>query len=665
MSFFSETFDTVSTPTLPAGWTTTATAGTTAWVTSTVNPISPPNCAFAPATSVAGTTSITSPVINIPPAGAVLAFQNFYELNLVAPGPNSNVYSIIPLTGGKILVGGRFEVISSVTGKTVAKNLVKFNSDGSLDSTFVFPEPNDLVYTLVLDTDNNINVGGLFTNICSTSRNYLAKLDSNGNLISAFNPSVDNQVFSILNDSNPNFIIIGGSFSVINSVAQPYLARLDRTTGALDISFSPVLNATIGINCLAIDSTGLIYIGGNFNSVNSTTRNGLARLNNDGTLDAVWNPSPTSGTVLQCVRIATTGNILVAGSFTTIGGQNRTYLARLSPTGTGLADSWNPNPSSAPFVVEEELATGNILIGGTFTTVASVTRRYVAMIDPVTGSPTTWIPFPGASPGFFPGTRSIAFEINKILIGGNWFFVDNTVRVSLARVNNTTGAIDLTFVPGIGFRANDASVLQISINSGPFVNINNSGATFITGAYQSVIASSTSPLFGENGWSGFSRVETGQVNNYVLTQLNLPSSANGLPIQLRWMVVTNTGTSSVGSRIDNVELFAVLCMHPEMSVMTVDNVIKKIRDVVKGDKLMTQDFETPATVVKNHRNTIKHKSLIKIQAGSLGNNLPTADIMVTSGHKLMLDGKPIKAGHLINNKTIKRVRCPEYTHPNN
>src|SRR5205814_93620 len=41
------------------------------------------------------------------------------------------------------------------------------------------------------------------------------------------------------------------------------------------------------------------------------------------------------------------GNVYAAGSFTTIGGQSRNGLAKLSASGGAADSTWNPNPTSA------------------------------------------------------------------------------------------------------------------------------------------------------------------------------------------------------------------------------------------------------------------------------------------------------------------------------
>src|SRR5205823_3419776 len=68
----SQNFDGVVAPALPAGWTSAATGAEVAWVTSTVNPASAPNDAFAPDPTNVGNTELFTPIIAAPAGGGIL-----------------------------------------------------------------------------------------------------------------------------------------------------------------------------------------------------------------------------------------------------------------------------------------------------------------------------------------------------------------------------------------------------------------------------------------------------------------------------------------------------------------------------------------------------------------------------------------------------------------
>ncbi len=79
----------------------------------------------------------------------------------------------------------------------MARNrIARLNTDGTLDVAFN-PNSNNIVYTLALEPDNQILVGGTFTNIAATARNRVARLNANGTIDAAFNPNSNNTIWDI------------------------------------------------------------------------------------------------------------------------------------------------------------------------------------------------------------------------------------------------------------------------------------------------------------------------------------------------------------------------------------------------------------------------------------------------------------------------------------
>src|SRR5205807_366002 len=114
-----------------------------------------------------------------------------------------------------------------------------------------------------------------------------------------------------------------------------------RGQSALD-GFDP--NANGQVNVVVVQPGGKILIGGDFTTLSpnggaAVTRNRIARLNPDGTLDA-FNPN-ANGTV-YAIAVQADGKILAGGDFTNVGGQTRNCSARLDAN-TSLADSSPPS----------------------------------------------------------------------------------------------------------------------------------------------------------------------------------------------------------------------------------------------------------------------------------------------------------------------------------
>src|SRR5205807_1054446 len=176
---------------------------------------------------------------------------------------------------------------------------------------------------------------------------------------------------------------------------------------------------------------GKILIGGFFTTVLGVTRNNIARLNTDGTLDTAFNPNADS--FVLSIAVQADGKILAGGVFTSIGGQTRSRIARLDAT-TGLADSFNPSPNDDVDAIAVQ-ADGKILAGGPFNSIGGQARNRFARLSndtaalqdlAVTQSTITWTRG-GSSPQF---TR-VTFEYstdnvnytalgNGTATGSNW-----------------------------------------------------------------------------------------------------------------------------------------------------------------------------------------------------------------------------------------------------
>ncbi len=74
------------------------------------------------------------------------------------------------------------------------------------------------------------------------------------------------------------------------------------------------------------------------------------------------------------------GKILAGGTFNSIGGQTRNFIARLDAT-TGLADSFDPNANLFVFSIAVQ-ADGKILASGYFTSIGGQPRNHIARLYP-------------------------------------------------------------------------------------------------------------------------------------------------------------------------------------------------------------------------------------------------------------------------------------------
>jgi hypothetical protein len=145
ITVFSENFDGVIAPALPAGWTTGATGAESPWVTSTTTPFSAPNDAFAPDPSSIGNTELVTPTITVA-TGGQLTFKNNYATELGFDGMvleisiNGGAYQDILAAGGSFVTGGYNATISTAFGSPIAGRMAwSGTSGGYVTSTINLP----------------------------------------------------------------------------------------------------------------------------------------------------------------------------------------------------------------------------------------------------------------------------------------------------------------------------------------------------------------------------------------------------------------------------------------------------------------------------------------------------------------------------------------------
>jgi uncharacterized delta-60 repeat protein len=181
---------------------------------------------------------------------------------------NGPVYTIVQHPDGKLTVAGDFTEFANVTRRRLARLL----TNGLLDTSF---DPgigaNDTIRTLALQHDGKLLVGGFFTNYLSTNRNGIARLHIDGTLDASFNPGAgaDNPVYSLVIQPNEK-ILVGGSFNRFSGQTRPRIVRLN-TNGVVDASFNTGAGPNSTVFAVALQSDGKVLVGGDFTSVNGST----------------------------------------------------------------------------------------------------------------------------------------------------------------------------------------------------------------------------------------------------------------------------------------------------------------------------------------------------------------------------------------------------------
>ncbi|UQB69053.1 T9SS type A sorting domain-containing protein [Epilithonimonas zeae] len=282
----------------------------------------------------------------------------------------TTINSIGIQSDGKIIIVGQFSFYEG----SVRKNIARVNADGSLDRTFLQVNGAGGPFkSLVFLSDGKILIGGQLNG-------HLARLNANGSIDTTFNPGIgaDHIINTVALQPNGK-ILVGGLFNRYNNSSRNRLARLNED-GTLDTSFNPGTAANNDINTIVLQSDGKILIGGNFTSYNGIARNRIARLNNDGTLDTNFNPGSGANNNVNSIAIQSDGKILIAGIFTTYNGISRNRIARLNANGT-LDVDFNPGGGADNTVHTIALQPDNkILIGGAFVSFNGIGRNRIARL---------------------------------------------------------------------------------------------------------------------------------------------------------------------------------------------------------------------------------------------------------------------------------------------
>ncbi|MBI4945906.1 MAG: T9SS type A sorting domain-containing protein [Bacteroidetes bacterium] len=247
-------------------------------------------------------------------------------------------------------------------------------------------------------------------------------------------------------------IIIGGNnlFTTYNGTSRNRIARIN-TDGSLDATFDPGSGVNSGaaltgfVFASAIQSDGKIIIGGDFSSYNGTARTRIARLNADGSLDATFNPGTGANLDINAIQIQPDGQIIIVGGFTAYNGTAINRIARLNTDGS-IDASFNigtgANGKISTAVLQPD---GKIIIGSSnpsFTDYNGTARNRFARINSDGSIDASCDPGTGASSNIF---TTIQQPDGRIIIGGGFSTYNGTARNRIARLFSTPLPIELLY----------------------------------------------------------------------------------------------------------------------------------------------------------------------------------------------------------------------------
>jgi|694.fasta_scaffold48672_2 uncharacterized delta-60 repeat protein len=202
--------------------------------------------------------------------------------------------ALVQSTGNVVIIG----IFNCFNGNCSNKNgIVRLTSTGSLDATFGsgtgFGGGSSGGYKGYVYDNNKLLIGGSFTSYNGTSTNNMVKLNSDGTIDTSFNigSGFDAYVYNLEVDSNGKIYAVG-NFTTFNGTSRSRICRLN-SDGSLDTSFNPGSGANQLVSEISILDNGLIVIGGSFTQFDGVSAIGIAMLSPSGALLTCGYPSPT------------------------------------------------------------------------------------------------------------------------------------------------------------------------------------------------------------------------------------------------------------------------------------------------------------------------------------------------------------------------------------
>lgn len=325
----------------------------------------------------------------------------------------------------RLFVVGQFETVKG----TNRENIVAFELNGTIDNDFnihfddqAYDLESDGTYLYVGGRFDNIARGGGYSTGIQQARSKLARIElTAGYPIAAAYPTIDEKIQGMTIAENQLFI--GGEFVTIGGFERKRLASFSLSDHSLT-SFAPLVDPQLTVpsgndsvinNLLYHD--GHLYIGGEFNFVNSQERKSIAAIRMADqavrTFDPKINGRPRDFAILNNM-------LFVGGNMTAFANERVQNFVVMSKDRTTLR-SWRPRFDNIVRAVN--VLNDVIYIGGYFDNVDGISRSRLAAFDANTKNLT---PLSLA----FTGDRVLSINGNdqRVVVMGEFSEVEGVTR---------------------------------------------------------------------------------------------------------------------------------------------------------------------------------------------------------------------------------------------
>lgn len=386
----------------------------------------------------------------------------------------NNAVNLIKLQStNKSIISGYFTTYNNISAPRIAR----LNTDVTLDQTFVTAGPNPSSYPpndMVIQSDDKIIVTGGFSGFSGGSNGFgIARLLTNGAIDTSYNLGgtgtagstgyTNNTPYSLAIQSDGK-ILLGGDFYYFNGVQRLGIVRIN-TNGTIDTLFNPtVLNTYYRsvVTGITIQPNGQIILLGFFSPPTAgATQKNIIRLNSDGTIDSTFLAGDTAGSLVYNVDLS---------------------VSLYSPV--------------AKSVVQPD---GNIIIAGAFNKYNGSNVKCLVRLTSTGAIDTSF----NTTTGVERAINDLILEptTNKPIIGGEFTLFGTTTVKKLIRLT-TTGALDTTFSIGTGTTDNSVSGCTYCSNYVKVLKQQPDGKIIVGGkflTFNGLSATNITRIFGDAG----------------------------------------------------------------------------------------------------------------------------------------------------------------------
>lgn len=469
-----------------------------------------------------------------------------------------NNYNFCLLSNGKIVMGGNFASIGSITAGRIVKTGATY---GDLDLTFNQAKGFNGTIEVVLRDGADTYVAGKFTSFDGTIGAKILKFNAQGDLVSTYYPSTTHRVTAMTKVENGIMVaLFDGSKPVFNFINLTDGAQLIAPNIASSNGGEVKSMVYVAVN----GTSGKLYVGGSFSSIGGKSY--FMRVNVTKTVAGVVTAIATDGGYasqyypifngpIETMKV--NGQMYVMGSFTSINinGVAQAYngVCRVENlSGNGNVDGWLKGGGifGSGFKANDcEFITNNILVVGKFTSAKSVSAGATVNLNNIVSF----------------STNNLGYTVNSYNYANKLSTVDEVYKV--AKINDTLFILSLASQNGYAGNTNCKSMAFIKFNGDLHTTMANSFGTQLSDSRVYSFTNynaSTKDIFAVGSFNNMFGQERARMAK-IIFGLNAPQAAS----TQEFCSASNPTLANIAySQVPNVKYFTAATGGTELPVTT-------------------------------------------------------------------------------------------------